>query len=80
MVGSPAAGEDLAGRPPAAGHTGHYLQGETERHYGIYDITVPEPGLTTTQQTSVLRVARIRLGVHFKSKGKLKFQFQIFPA
>lgn len=27
--GSPAAGEGLAGTPPAAGHTGHYLQGAT---------------------------------------------------
>lgn len=27
--GSPAAGEGLAGRLPAVGHTGHYLQGIT---------------------------------------------------
>ena len=29
VVGSPAAVEGLAGKPPAAGHTGHYLQEAT---------------------------------------------------
>lgn len=29
VVGSPAAEEGLAGKLPAVGHTGHYLQGAT---------------------------------------------------
>lgn len=45
-VGSPAAGEDLAGMLPAVGRTGHYLQGATAHNVsGKYcSITAKQAG------------------------------------